>query len=104
MGELVDLNAYRKKKQRQIEEEERKAAEEREYEIQEMQRILKGIMEEMGATQHTDGMFYVPLTDEEYYTHFQFDSGYNEDGYYESTWEWDGFDENYYFEPEQDED
>ena len=95
---VVDLAAFRK--QREDEEAEKirleKEAEELE-EIEHMRYLLGNIMEQLGDPTKTGSLFYVPMTDEDYNNYYTFESGYNEDGYYESTWEWEGFESNLLF-------
>ncbi len=99
MGDLVDLDAYRKQKIAEQEEEERKKLEQAEIEeIESMRYILSNILGQLGDPKKTGSLFYVPMSDDDYFNHYQFESGYNDDGYYESTWEWDGFEENYSLE------
>ena len=51
-------------------------------------------LEQVGDPAKTGTLFYVPMSDDDYSNYYTFESGYNEDGYYESTWEWEGFAEN----------
>ena len=101
---VVDLAAFRK--QKEVEEEE-KARIQREVddeeEIESMRYLLNNIMEQIGDPTKTGSMFYVPMSDEDYFSKYYttFESGYNEDGYYESTWESPGFSEDF---PEEEDD
>ena len=97
---VVDLTAYRKQKEEEAAEEERLKKEQQDAEdIEYMRYLLGNIMENIGDPTKTGTMFYVPMSDDEYFTHYQFESGYNEEGYYESTWEWEGFaEEDFYYE------
>ena len=88
---VVDLAAFRK--QKELEEEEKARIQQEvddEEEIEYMRYLLGNIMEQLGDPSKTGSLFYVPMSDEEYNTHYTFESGYNDEGYYESTWEWDG--------------
>ncbi len=99
MGDLVDLDAYRIKKQKELEEKQKAEQEEKDLEeIQHMRYLLNTIIENLGNPHQTGSLFYVPMSDDEYFNHYQSESGYNKDGYYETTWEWDGplADEEYY--------
>tara|TARA_Y100000593_G_C4257508_1_gene310399 strand:+ start:101 stop:412 length:312 start_codon:yes stop_codon:yes gene_type:complete len=103
MGDLVDLDAFRKQKIAEQEEEERKKLEADDAEkLETMQIILSSIITQLGDPQKTGTLFYVPMTDDDYFNYYQFDSGYNDDGYYESTWEWEGLEEDSLYEPEED--
>ena len=107
MGDLVDLEAYRAKKQKELEEKEKAEQEERDREeIEYMRIVLVNLMEQLGDPTKTGSLFYAPMTDDDYYNHYSFESGYNNEGYYESTWEWDAplDDEEYYTFGEEDED
>ena len=89
---VVDLAAFRKQKEE--EEAEKLRLEKRqqdEEDIEYMRYVLGSIMENIGDPTKTGTMFYVPMSDEEYNSYYTFESGYNDEGYYESTWEWDGF-------------
>ena len=89
LDNIVDLSAFRKQK----EEEEAEAARLKKEleEIEYMKYLLSNIMTNLGDPTKTGSLFYVPMSDDDYFTHYQFESGYNEEGYYESTWEWEGF-------------
>tara|TARA_R100000700_G_C3072737_1_gene82109 strand:+ start:187 stop:552 length:366 start_codon:yes stop_codon:yes gene_type:complete len=98
---VVDLAAFRKQKEEEEEEAEKARIQQEvdnEEEIQYMRYLLGNIMDQLGDPTKTGTLFYVPMSDEEYYNHYTFESGYNDEGYYESTWEWDGpsTDEFYY--------
>ena len=91
---LVDLAAFRK--QKEIEEEEKariQRAVDDEEEIESMRYLLNNIMEQLGDPSKTGSLVYAPMSDEDYFSKYYttFESGYNEDGYYESTWESPGF-------------
>ncbi len=89
---VVDLAAFRKQKEKEEAEKLRLEKEKEELEdIEYMRYLLGNIMENLGDPTKTGTLFYVPMSDEEYNSYYTFESGYNEDGYYESTWEWDGF-------------
>ena len=91
---VVDLAAFRKQKEAEAEEKAKKEAEEEELEnIEYLQYILGSIMSQMGDPKKTGSLFYVPMSDNDYNSYYTFESGYNDEGYYESTWEWDGFEE-----------
>ena len=91
MGDLVDLNAYRIQKQKELDEKEKAEQEEKDREeIEYMRTVLISLMEQLGDPEKTGSLFYAPMSDDDYYNHYSFESGYNDDGYYESTWEWDG--------------
>ena len=97
---VVDLAAFRKQKEKEEAEKLRLQKEQEELEdIEYMRYLLGNIMENLGDPKKTGSLFYVPMSDDEYFTHYQFESGYNEEGYYESTWEWEGFaEEDFYYE------
>ena len=96
---VVDLAAFRKEKEEAEEEKLRLEQEAEELEEVEYMRYLLGnIMEQLGDPTKTGSLFYVPMSDEEYNTHYTFESGYNDDGYYESTWEWDDAKASYYLD------
>ena len=89
---VVDLAAFRKQKEE--EEAEKLRLEKRqqdEEDIEYMRYLLGSIMENIGDPTKTGTMFYVPMSDEEFNSYYTFESGYNDEGYYESTWEWEGF-------------
>ena len=98
---VVDLGAFRKKKEEEEAEKLRLEKEQEELEdIEYMRYLLGNIMENLGDPTKTGSLFYVPMTDEEYGHHFSFESGFNDEGYYESTWEWEGFAEEDYDQEE----
>ena len=102
---VVDLAAFRKQKEEEAAEEERLKKEQEELEdIQYMQYLLGNIMEQLGDPTKTGTLFYVPMSDQEYGSYYTFESGYNDEGYYESTWEWDGFNEEDYLQEPDEED
>ena len=90
-----DLSAFRKQKEKEEEEKaraEKDAADLAEFEY--IKQLLGNIIEQVGDPAKTGTLFYVPMSDDDYSNYYTFESGYNEDGYYESTWEWEGFAEN----------
>lgn len=104
MGDIVDLNAFRKQR---AEEEEAKAAEEAaieaeakkaeaQAEIDYMQEVLSRILVSMGDT--LTGSMVSYSSDEEPhfsdYTTYYHEAGYNTDGYYEKSWEYDPLSED----------
>tara|TARA_B100000902_G_C26579472_1_gene560439 strand:+ start:139 stop:468 length:330 start_codon:yes stop_codon:yes gene_type:complete len=100
---VVDLNAFREQKLRE-EEEKRLEKEQQDYDdIEQMRIVLVNIMEQLGNPERTGSIFYVPMTDDDYFSQYQFDSGYNDDGDWYSSWEAEGFnEEDYFYEPEED--
>ena len=83
---VVDLAAFRKEKEEAEAEKLRLEQEAEELEEVEYMRYLLGnIMEQLGDPTKTGSLFYIPMSDEEYNTHYTFESGYNDDGYYESN-------------------
>ncbi len=99
MGDLVDLKAFREQKQKEAEEKARVEKEAKDLEeIEYMQHILGSIMQQFGEPQATGSLFYVPMTDDDYFNYYASESGYKGEGHYESVWEWPGFKE-----PEDDE-
>tara|TARA_A100001015_G_scaffold321619_1_gene453482 strand:+ start:5523 stop:5846 length:324 start_codon:yes stop_codon:yes gene_type:complete len=89
---VVDLAAFRKQKKEEEAEKERLAKEQEQLEdIEYMRYLLGNIMENLGDPTKTGSLFYVPMSDGEFNSYYTFESGYNDEGYYESTWEWDGF-------------
>ena len=85
---LLIANKKKKKKQKKLKlEKEKQDADDIEY----MRYLLGSIMENIGDPTKTGTMFYVPMSDEEFNSYYTFESGYNDEGYYESTWEWEGF-------------
>lgn len=103
MGEIVDLDAFRK--QRKEEEEASALAEAEsiaaaeEAEIQEMKEILDRIMFNLGEVitgshdSYRSGLSMDDLYDHSEYTIYTHEAGYNDDGYYEKTWQIDPFSE-----------
>ena len=103
---VVDLAAFREQKLREEEEKARLEKEEKDLEeIESMRYLLSNIMQQLGDPSKTGTLFYVPLplTDDDYNSYYSLESGYNDEGYYESTWEWKGFEdeEDYFYEPEE---
>ena len=99
MGDLVDLKAFREQKEKEAEEKARIEKEEEELEkIEYMQSMLGSIIQQLGDPRKTGSLFYVPMSDDDYFNYYTFESGYNDDGYYESTWALDGLQD-----PEDDE-
>lgn len=96
MGEIVDLDAFRKQREEEekakAEEEERIKAEEEQAEIDYMNDVLTRLLKGLGGLfsgsmiTHTvdDSTIYEDFTP--YYTH---EAGYTEDGYYENSWDYD---------------
>lgn len=103
MGELVDLDAYRKMKQEEEEAEIRRIEAERDEEIEAMQHILTDIISELRDSNDEFGMYYIPMTEDEQFMYWRSHTGYNDDGDFESTWEWKGG-ENIYYELEDEPD
>lgn len=103
MGDLVDLDAFRKQKEKEEAERLRLEKEQQERdEIEQMQIVLINIMEQLGDPARTGSIFYVPMTDDDYYNHYQFESGYDDNGDYYSSWEADGYnEEDYLYDPEE---
>ena len=96
---VVDLAAFRKQKEEEEAEKERLLKEREQLEdIEYMRYLLGNIIENLGDPTKTGSLFYVPMSDGEFNSYYTFESGYNDEGYYESTWEWDGF-----ADPEDDE-
>jgi hypothetical protein len=102
---IVDLTAFRKQREDEQLEKARleKEAEELE-EIEYMRYLLGNIMEQIGDPVKTGSLFYVPMTDDDYFSQYQFESGYNENGDYESTWEWDDTRASYYLDRTEEDD
>ena len=103
MGEIVDLDNFRKQREeeekakaeeeaRRAEEEERQRAADEQAQLDYMSEVLTKLMKglSMGAsgsmiTYSTDDTsFYESYTP--YYTH---EAGYDDDGYYEKTWDYE---------------
>lgn len=99
---VVDLNAFREQKLREQAEKDRLEKEQRDQDdIEQMRIVLINIMEQLGNPEQTGSIFYVPMTDDDYFSHYQFDSGYDDDGDWYSTWEAEDFDEeDYLYDPE----
>ena len=92
---VVDLAAFFKQKEEDEAEKLRLEQEAEELEEVEYMRYLLGnIMEQLGDPTKTGSLFYNPISDYDFNNYFTFESGYNEDGYYESTWEGPGFAED----------
>ena len=102
---VVDLNAFREQKLREEEEKERLEKEQQDYDdIEQMRIVLVKIMEAFGKPEQTGSLYYVPMTDDDYYSQYQFDSGHDDNGDWYSSWEVEGFDEDdYLYGPEEDE-
>ena len=100
---VVDLNAFREQKLREEAEKERLEKEKQDYDdIEQMRSVLVHIIEAIGKPEQTGSIFYVPMTDDDYFSHYQFDSGYDDSGDWYSTWEAEGFnEEDYLYDPEQ---
>ncbi len=89
---VVDLAAFRKQKEDEEAEKLRLEQEEKDHEeIEYMRYLLGNIMDQLGDPTRTGSLFYVPMSDDDYNSYYTFESGYNDEGYYESTWEWEGF-------------
>lgn len=101
MGELVDLNKFRTEKaeedrlkaEAETIKAEEEAKEEQQAEIDYMKAVLDTLLESLGGAMglssslNTD-MGYYPMTDDDYFTsYYTAESGYNEDGYYETNWD-----------------
>ncbi len=88
---IVDLDAFRKQREEEEAEKERLKREQQDLEeIEYMRHLLGSIMQNLGDPTKTGTLFYVPMSDDDYNNYYAFESGYNDEGYYESTWEWDG--------------
>ena len=100
---VVDLNAFREQKLREEAEKERLEKEQQEYDdIEQMRIVLVNIMEQLGNPERTGSIFYVPMTDDDYFNQYQFESGYDDNGDYYSSWEADGYnEEDYLYDPEE---
>ncbi len=103
MGDLVDLNTFRKQKEEEEAERLRLEKEQQERdEIEQMQIVLINIMEQLGAPSRTGSIFYAPMTDDDYFNNYQFESGYDNNGDWYSSWEADGYnEEDYLYDPEE---
>ena len=99
---VVDLNAFREQKLRE-EEEKRLEKEQQELDdIDRMRVVLVKIMESIGKPEETGSIFYVPMTDDDYYSQYEFDSGYDKNGDWYSSWEAEDFnEEDYLYDPEE---
>ena len=104
---VVDLAAFREQKEKEEAEKLRleKEAEELE-EVEQLRYLLNNIMEQLGDPSKTGSLFYVPMSDEDYFNRYTFESGYNKDGYYESTWTSDDINDHlgYFNEEDEEED
>ena len=100
---VVDLKAFREQKLRDEEEKKRLEKEQQDYDdIEQMRAVLVHIIEAIGKPEQTGSIFYVPMTDDDYFSHYQFDSGYDDSGDWYSTWEAEDFnEEDYLYDPEQ---
>tara|TARA_Y100001937_G_scaffold104570_1_gene144655 strand:- start:1795 stop:2124 length:330 start_codon:yes stop_codon:yes gene_type:complete len=101
---VVDLSAFREQKLREEEEKQRLEKEQQDYDdIEQMRIVLVNIMEQLGNPEQSSSLFYVPITDDDYYSQYQFDSGYDDNGDWFSSWESENFnEEDYFYEPEED--
>ena len=72
--------------------------------VERMRLVLEKIMEHMAIPPVSSSMFYVPMTDDEYFNQYQFESGYDNNGDWYSTWEAEGFDEENYLRDTDEED
>lgn len=101
---VVDLKAFREQKLREEAEKERLEKEQQDYDdIEQMRIVLVNIMEQLGNPEQSSSLFYVPITDDDYYSQYQFDSGYDDNGDWFSSWESENFnEEDYFYEPEED--
>ena len=99
MGDLVDLDAFRKQRKEEEEaaalaEAEAKAAEE-EAELEKLRIILDSLVSSLGEItgsaylidRYDDGWESVDLDDYSSYTVYTHEAGYDEDGYYDRSWE-----------------
>lgn len=94
---VVDLNAFREQKLREEAEKKRLEKEQQDYDdIEKMRIVLVNIMEQLGNPEKTGSIFYVPMTNDDYYDQYQFDSGYDDNGDWYSSWEAEGFNEEDY--------
>tara|TARA_B100000131_G_scaffold317664_2_gene360085 strand:- start:377 stop:730 length:354 start_codon:yes stop_codon:yes gene_type:complete len=116
MGDLVDLDAFRKKREteeREKAEAEAKAQEEQDQaEIEYMQDLLHRIMTNLSDVFTGSMIQYTTLdqyptdswsSDDYTFNTYYHEAGYDEDGYYEKSWEVDPFEE-YLRDREDDED
>ena len=94
---VVDLNAFREQKLREEAEKKRLEKEQQDYDdIEKMRIVLVNIMEQLGNPEKTGSIFYVPMTNDDYYDQYQVDSGYDDNGDWSSSWEAEGFNEEDY--------
>ena len=102
---VVDLSAFREQKLREEAEKKRLEKEQQDYDdIESMRIVLVKIMEALGNPEQTGSIFYVPMTDDDYYSQYQFQSGYDDSGDWYSSWEAEDFnEEDYLYGPEDDE-
>jgi len=100
---VVDLMAFREQKLREEAEKERLEKEQLDYDdIEQMRIVLVKIMDSIGRPEETGSIFYVPMTDDDYFSRYQFDSGYDDNGDWYSSWEAEGFnEEDYLYDPEE---
>ena len=100
---VVDLAAFRKQKEEEEAEKLRLQREQEEREeIEYMQYLLGNIMEKLGPPV-TSSFYYAPMTDDDYFTNYHFESGYDDNGDWYSSWETEEFqEEDYTYEPEED--
>ena len=103
MGDVVDLNAFRKQREEEERADERAKEEEKEAEEQAeldyMQDVISKILFGLkGATTGSmmsypgslTGYHYDSLPRDEFtFNTYYHEAGYNDDGYYEKSWEWD---------------
>ena len=102
---VVDLNAFREQREREIAEKERLEKEKQDYDdIERMRDVLVHIMDAIGRPEETGSIFYVPMTDDDYFNQYQFESGYDDSGDWFSSWEAEGFDEENYLRDTDEED
>ena len=101
---VVDLSAFRKQKEEEEAERLRLEKEKQDTEdLEYMRYLLINIMENIGDPTKTGSIFYVPMTDDDYFTQYQFESGYDDQGDWYSSWESEDFNEEDYFqEPDED--
>ena len=94
MGDLVDLDAFRAKK----EAEEADAKEEQDtQEVNYMRTLLDQLLASLGGLA-SGSIMVVPLSSSDTdFTYYSSESGYNTDGYYEEErWELDSYSEEWY--------
>ena len=98
MGEIVDLDAFRKQREEEEEakakaEAEAKAAEEQ-AELELMQEMISRIVSNLGEILTGSTYGYYSSYDDDYFdfnTTYVHEAGYDDDGYYERSWEVDPF-------------